>query len=153
MTRAVDILLVEDNTEDAELTLRALRKYDAGKTFHVARDGEEALDYLFNAPEAADRRLAGVRLILLDLKLPKIDGLEVLEKCKSDPRTRHIPIVILSSSREERDLSRSYRLGVNSYLVKPVDFPQFTDTVRQVGAYWMLLNQLPADSSQPSRRP
>ncbi|HJT19681.1 MAG TPA: response regulator [Nitrospira sp.] len=153
MTRMVDILLVEDNAEDAELTLRALRKHDVAKTFHVARDGEEALDYLFSAADAGERSLAGMRLILLDLKLPKVDGLEVLEKCKSDPRTKHIPVVVLSSSREERDLSHSYRLGVNSYVVKPVDFPQFTDTVRQVGSYWMLLNQLPAGSSEPSRTP
>jgi two-component system, response regulator len=145
MTNSVDILLIEDNPEDVELTLRAFEKYHLTNKIHVVRDGEEALDCLFGTGRYADNKMCGrPRLILLDLKLPKVDGLEVLQRCKSDQRTRTIPVVVLTSSREERDLVRSYNLGVNSYVVKPVDFPQFTDAVRHVGLYWMLLNQLPA---------
>jgi two-component system, response regulator len=146
MTNSVDILLIEDNPEDVELTLRAFEKYHLTNKIHVVRDGEEGLDCLFGTGRYADNKMCGrPRLILLDLKLPKVDGLEVLQRCKSDQRTRTIPVVVLTSSREERDLVRSYNLGVNSYVVKPVDFPQFTDAVRHVGLYWMLLNQLPAE--------
>lgn len=139
----VDILLVEDNTDDAELTLHALRKYHIANHIEHVRDGAEALDFIFRrgafAGIAADRP----KVILLDLKLPLVDGLEVLRRIKGDPETRMIPVVMLTSSREERDILESYRLGVNSYIVKPVDFDQFTDAVRQSGLYWLLLNQPP----------
>ncbi len=142
MNDGVEILLIEDNPEDVELTLRAFERYHLANKIHVVRDGEEALDCLFGS-EMREKP----RLILLDLKLPKVDGLEVLQRCKADSRTRAIPIVILTSSKEERDLVKSYDLGVNSYVVKPVDFPQFTDAVRHLGMYWMLYNQLPAEFS------
>lgn len=145
MTDGTEILLIEDNPEDVELTLRAFKKYHVANKIHVVRDGEEALECLFGTGRYAQRNTCEKpRLILLDLKLPKVDGLEVLKRCKSDARTKTIPVVILTSSKEERDLVQSYDLGVNSYVVKPVDFPQFTEAVRQVGLYWMLLNQLPA---------
>jgi two-component system response regulator len=148
MNNEMDILLVEDNPEDVEITLRAFQKHHIANKIHVVRDGEEALECLFSTGRYADcSPCENTRLILLDLKLPKIDGLEVLQRCKTDPRTKHIPIVVLTSSREEEDLARSYNFGVNSYVVKPVDFPQFSDAVRQVGLYWMLLNQVPAELS------
>ena len=148
MNNEMDILLVEDNPEDVEITLRAFQKHHIANKIHVVRDGEEALECLFSTGRYADcSPCENTRLILLDLKLPKIDGLEVLQRCKTDPRTKHIPIVVLTSSREEEDLARSYNYGVNSYVVKPVDFPQFSDAVRQVGLYWMLLNQVPAELS------
>lgn len=147
MNDGVEILLVEDNPQDVELTLRAFQKYHVANKIHVARDGEEALECLFGS-EMRDKP----RLILLDLKLPKVDGLEVLQRCKTDPRTKMIPITILTSSREERDLVKSYNLGVNSYVVKPMDFPQFTDAVRQLGMYWMLLNELPSEFSRHAER-
>jgi two-component system response regulator len=148
MSNEMDILLVEDNPEDVEITLRAFQKHHIANKIHVVRDGEEALECLFGTGRYAEcSPCENTRLILLDLKLPKIDGLEVLQRCKTDPRTKHIPIVVLTSSREEEDLARSYNYGVNSYVVKPVDFPQFSDAVRQVGLYWMLLNQVPAELS------
>jgi len=148
MSNEMDILLVEDNPEDVEITLRAFQKHHIANKIHVVRDGEEALECLFSTGRYADcSPCENTRLILLDLKPPKIDGLEVLQRCKTDPRTKHIPIVVLTSSREEEDLARSYNFGVNSYVVKPVDFPQFSDAVRQVGLYWMLLNQVPAELS------
>jgi two-component system, response regulator len=137
-----DILLVEDNPHDEELTLRAFRKYHLANKIHVVRDGEEAIECLFGAGQETGA-CANIRLILLDLKLPKVDGMEILRRCKSDLRTRHIPVVVLTSSREEGDVVRSYDLGVNSYIVKPVDFVQFTEAVRELGLYWMLLNQTP----------
>ena len=142
--RHSQILLVEDNAADAELTLRALRKNNLANQIHLAHDGEEALDFLFCRGAHAARSFdAGPDLILLDLKLPKVDGLEVLQEVKADPRTRAIPIVILTSSKEERDLVKSYRLGVNSYIQKPVNFAEFQDVVRQLGMYWLLTNSKP----------
>jgi len=148
MINGTEILLVEDNPEDVEITLRAFQKYHLTNKIHVVRDGEEALECLFSTGRYAERSLcSNTRLILLDLKLPKVDGIEVLQRCKSDPRTKNIPVVVLTSSREERDLIDSYNLGVNSYVVKPVDFRQFTEAIRQLGLYWMLMNQLPSEMS------
>jgi len=146
MTNGMEILLVEDGPEDVEITLRAFQKYNLSNKIHVVRDGEEALECIFCTGRYADRSVGSdPRLILLDLKLPKVDGIEILQRCKSDPRTKSIPVVVLTSSREERDLVNSYNLGVNSYVVKPVDFSKFTEAVRQLGLYWMGLNQLPSD--------
>ncbi len=136
--KAVEILLVEDNPADVELTLHALRKNNLANQIHVVRDGEEALAFLFD-PQRANH--AHLKLVLLDLKLPKVDGLEVLRKVKSDPRTKSIPVVVMTSSKEEQDLVKSYELGVNSYLQKPVDFDQFRETVKQLGLYWLVINQ------------
>ncbi len=140
----VEILLVEDNPNDVELTLHALRKHNIANHIHVVRDGAEALEFIFGPDAGAGRPIRnGPRVILLDLKLPKVDGLEVLRRVKGDHRTRAIPVVVLTSSREERDMVESYELGANSYIVKPVDFQQFTDSVRQLGLYWLLLNEPP----------
>ena len=141
----LEILLVEDNLNDAELSLYALKKFKIASHIHHARDGAEALEYIFGAESANHPSPPqNPRLILLDLKLPKIDGLEVLKKIKDHETTRTIPVVILTSSREERDIIESYNLGVNSYIVKPIDFEQFTEAIRDVGLYWLLLNQVPA---------
>ncbi len=138
----VEILLVEDNPHDAELALYALQKHKLANHIEVLRDGAEALDYLFCRGSHTGRHLDDQpKLILLDLKLPKMDGIDVLRELKADPRTQAIPVVMLTSSREERDIVESYRLGVNSYIVKPVDFQRFTDAVRQIGFYWLLLNE------------
>ncbi len=138
----IEILLVEDNPQDAELTLYALEKHKVANRIVNARDGAEALEYMFATGRYGDRRPEELpRLVLLDLKLPKVDGIDVLQKLKSDPRTRAIPVVMLTSSREESDIIESYRLGVNSYIVKPVDFEQFTAAVQQIGLYWLLLNE------------
>ncbi len=139
----VDILLVEDNPNDVELTLDALRDYKLANHIHVVRDGAEALDFLFCTGAYAGRSSQNPRLVLLDLKLPKVNGIEVLQRIRADPRTHTTPVVVLTSSREERDLAASYDLGVNSYIVKPVDFEQFAEAVRQIGFYWLLLNQCP----------
>lgn len=140
----VEILLVEDNANDAELALYALRKHHIANHVEIVRDGAEALDYVFCTGAYTHRRIEDVpKVILLDLKLPKVDGLEVLLRIKSDPHTRLIPVVVLTSSQEERDIVESYKLGVNSYIVKPVDFEQFVEAVRQLGLYWVLLNQAP----------
>lgn len=140
----IKILLVEDNPDDVELALHALRMHNLANDIEVARDGAEALDYIFRTGSYADRPLEPLpRLILLDLKLPKIGGLEVLERVKSDPRTRSIPVVVLTSSRQERDIIESYQLGVNSYITKPVDFEQFIQAVYTLGLYWLLLNEPP----------
>jgi two-component system response regulator len=141
---SIEILLVEDNPNDVELTLHALRKNNIANSIHVARDGAEALEFLFGTGEYIKRNInRPPKVILLDLKLPKMDGMEVLKRIKSDERTRSIPVVVLTSSREERDIVESYRLGVNSFITKPVDFEQFTEAVRQLGLYWLLLNQPP----------
>lgn len=141
---AVEILLVEDNPCDVELTLHSLKNSNLTNHIEVVRDGAEAIDFIFCTGLYAHRSMDNnPKVILLDLKLPKVDGLEVLQKIKSDPRTRMIPVVVLTSSREERDIVESYQLGVNSYIVKPVDFEQFTEAVRQLGLYWRLLNQPP----------
>ncbi len=140
----VEILLVEDNPADVELTLHALRHNHLANRIQVVRDGEEALDFLFCRGPYVSRKLnSQPRLILLDLKLPKVDGLEVLRQIKADLHLKYIPVVILTSSREERDMVNGYQLGVNSYIQKPVDFDQFRETVRQVGLYWLLINQPP----------
>ena len=139
---AVEILLVEDNPNDVELTLHALRKNHISNRIHVVRDGVEALEFIFCTGAYAERNIQETpKVILLDLKLPKVDGLEVLQRIKEDPRFRATPVVVLTSSREERDVVESYRLGVNSYIVKPVDFKKFTEAVQQMGLYWLLLNQ------------
>jgi CheY-like chemotaxis protein len=143
-TNAVELLLVEDNPEDLELALRALRQANLANHIEVARDGAEALDFIFGEGAHAGRPIAeGPKLILLDLKLPKIDGLEVLKRIKGDPRTQMIPVVVLTSSQEQRDVVAGYKLGVNSYIVNPVNFEQFVEAVRSVGLYWLLLNQPP----------
>jgi two-component system response regulator len=140
----IEILLVEDNAKDVELALYALKKYHVANHIEVVRDGTEALDYVFCAGAYANRRMEDTpKVILLDLKLPKVDGLEVLRRIKADPRTKPIPVVVLTSSREECDIVESYKLGVNSYIVKPVNFEQFTEAVRQLGLYWLMLNQAP----------
>lgn len=144
----VEILLVEDSDTDLELTLRALKKANVGNQIEVARDGEEALDFLFGRGAHQGRVASGApKLVLLDLKLPKVDGLEVLRALKSDPNLRSIPVVVLTSSHEQRDIVESYELGVNSYIVKPVDFDGFMRAVADLGLYWMLLNQAPGVSS------
>jgi CheY-like chemotaxis protein len=151
--RQIEILLVEDNPDDVELTLHALRKENLANSIHVARDGEEALEFLFCNGLHAERSMERPpKLILLDLKLPKVDGMEVLKRIKAGERTRAIPVVILTSSKEECDLFKSYGLGANSYIQKPVDFDQFRKTVKTVGLYWLVINQLPASEgqSQPS---
>jgi CheY-like chemotaxis protein len=137
----VEILLVEDNPDDVALTLHALRAHHLSNQVQVARDGEEALAFLFDPEKNGPHAPSGPRLILLDLKLPKLDGLEVLRQIKADPHTRSIPVVVLTTSREDRDIEICYALGANSYIVKPVDFEQFTSTVHTLGLYWLLLNQ------------
>lgn len=144
MAQAAEILLVEDNADDVELTLHALRQEKLANQIAVARDGEEALDFLFQrGAHAKSGMTAQLKLVLLDLKLPKVDGLEVLRQMKADEHTRNIPVVILTSSKEERDVVQGYKLGVNSYIQKPVDFEQFRQTVKKAGLYWLLINQPP----------
>ncbi len=143
-SNAVEILIVEDTPEDLELTLRALRKAKLSNRIQVARDGAEAIEFVFCEGQYANRQIGNVpKVILLDLKLPKIDGLEVLKRIKGDARTKDIPVVVLTSSKEQKDVVESYRLGVNSYIVKPVNFEQFVTAVQELGMYWLLFNQPP----------
>lgn len=140
----VQILLVDDNPDDAELAIRALKKHNLANHVVIATDGEQALDFLFARGKYARRNIEfGPKMILLDLKLPKVDGLEVLRIVKRDPRTKMIPVIVLTSSKEEKDMVDSYKLGVNSYILKPVDFDQFVIAVKDIGYYWLLLNQSP----------
>ena len=139
------ILLVEDNPDDIELTLRAFRKNNIANGLAVTRDGAEALDYLFCRGAYHQRDIADMpRLILLDLNLPKLDGLQVLERLRADERTRLVPVVILTSSKEEQDMVSGYQFGANSYVRKPVDFNEFVEAVRHIGLYWLLINQIPS---------
>lgn len=139
---SVDILLVEDNPNDAELAFHAFQKYRITNRIHLVRDGAEALDYIFCTGAFADRKIEDrPKIILLDLKLPLIDGIEVLRRVKADPRTRAIPVVVLTSSSYDQDVVETYNLGVNSYIVKPVDFEQFAEAARALGFYWLLLNK------------
>ena len=141
---AVKILLVEDNPDDAELTIRALKKHNLTNNLYWVKDGAEALDFIFaNGPFEDRIGESDPKIILLDLKLPKVDGLDVLKKIRSDEKTKLIPVVILTSSREEQDIIESYKLGVNSYIVKPVNFEKFLATVSELGLYWVLLNEPP----------
>ena len=145
----LELLVVEDNDQDLELALRALKKAGISNRIEVARDGVEALDCILNENSQQNPAIHNKpRLVLLDLKLPKISGLEVLERIKSDPRTRQIPVVVLTSSNQDRDIERCYELGANSYIVKPVDFERFAAAVRELGMYWLLLNQTPNPSKQ-----
>jgi CheY-like chemotaxis protein len=140
----VEILLVEDNPNDVELTLRALQKQNLANKVFVVKDGAEALEFLFATGMYSKRKIDDrPKVILLDLKLPKVDGIEVLRKIKTDPRTKNTPVVMLTSSQEERDVMESYKLGVNSYIVKPVDFSNFVHAVSELGMYWGILNKVP----------
>jgi len=140
------ILIVEDDPNDVELTLTALSEYNLANEVVIARDGQQALDYLYCRGEFADRPDENPAVMLLDLKLPKVDGLEVLKRVKSDDGLKMIPVVVLTSSHEEKDMMRSYSLGVNAYVVKPVDFHEFVNAVRELGAFWAIVNQPPPGS-------
>jgi len=140
----VEILLVEDNQTDAELAIRALKKRNLANYVEWVKDGEEALDFIFATGKYTGRNMINIpKVILLDLRLPKVDGLEVLQRIRSDERTKTIPVVILTSSKEDRDIAESYKLGVNSYISKPVEFDNFSETVSKLGLYWLLLNNPP----------
>lgn len=139
----VEILIVEDNPNDAELTIRALKKQNLANNLIHLIDGAQALDFVFGTGEYSGRNISNVpKVILLDLKMPKVNGLEVLEKIKSDPRTKTIPVVILTSSSEDPDIKKSYTLGANSYIVKPVEFENFAKTISDLGLYWMVINKI-----------
>ncbi len=141
---SIEILLAEDNPHDAEMTLRSLRKHNLGNHVHWVKDGAEALDFIFcRGPYAARDLACPPKLVLLDIKMPKVDGIEVLRRLKEGPDTRSIPVVVMTSSNEERDVIESYRLGVNSYIVKPVQFESFLETVSKIGLYWVLMNRVP----------
>lgn len=140
------ILMVEDDPKDVELTLSALEEYKLANEVVVARDGEEALDYLYCRAKFANRSNHNPAVLLLDLKLPKVDGLEVLRQVKSDEKLKLIPVVVLTSSREEKDMVSSYKLGVNAYVVKPVDFHEFVNAIRELGVFWALINEPPPGS-------
>lgn len=141
---SIEILLVEDNPDDLEMSLRALRKAHLANHIHVARDGAEAVEFIFGTGAHAGRAVEnGPKVILLDLKLPKVDGIEVLRRIKNDPRTKSIPVVVLTSSKEQPDVAECYSLGANSYIVKPVNFDSFAKAVADLGMYWLLLNHPP----------
>src|SRR5688572_5425171 len=147
--KEIQILLIEDSDEDAELTKRALRQHNLGNSLVHLKDGAEALDYMFCKGVYADRDISVVpKLILLDINLPKINGLEVLQQIKTDERTRHIPVVVMTSSKEQRDLITSYRLGVNGYVVKPVEFEAFAKAVADLGFFWLVVNETPKGGIQ-----
>jgi two-component system, response regulator len=138
------VLIVEDNATDAELTMRELKKHHLANNLVWVKDGAEALDFLFARGKYADRSInSKPKIILLDLRLPKVDGLELLAKIKADPRTREIPVVVLTSSKEDKDIKESYKLGANSFIVKPVNFDSFSEVVTQIGLYWLLINEPP----------
>jgi two-component system response regulator len=140
----IDILLAEDSAKDAEMTQRALRKYNLGNRLHWVKDGAEALEFLFSRGAYADRDPARPpKLVLLDLKMPRVDGIEVLRQIKADERTRVIPVVVMTSSNQESDVTESYRLGANSYIVKPIEFGSFLEVVAKIGLYWVLTNRVP----------
>lgn len=141
----VEILLVEDDPADAEMTMRALRRNHLANKIHWVKDGEEALDYMFGQRAKAPLP----KLVLLDLKMPKVDGMEVLRRLKADPATQAVPVVIMTSSNEEKDVVESYNLGANSYIVKPVQFEAFLDTVGKIGLYWILTNRVPFEGRRP----
>jgi CheY-like chemotaxis protein len=144
----VDILLVEDNPDDLDLTLYALKRNNLANAVHVARDGEEALDFVFCRGLHKNRTFDDPpKVVLLDLKLPKVDGLEVLRAIKNDRRTKAVPVVVMTSSKEQRDMVEGYQLGVNSYIQKPVDFDQFRDLIKQLGLYWLVVNQPPPSAA------
>ncbi len=144
MSEPIEILLVEDNPNDLELTLHALEKHNVANKVHVVRDGEEALDFLFCRGAFSSRTFESPpKVVLLDLKLPKVDGLEILRAVKSDPRTKAVPVVVMTSSKQQRDLVDSYHLGVNSYIQKPINFTEFQEVIRQLGYYWLAINQPP----------
>jgi len=148
MTNVIEILLVEDNPDDVELALFALKKNNFANTVHVVRDGEEALDFLFCRGEHCGRCFdKPPRVVLLDLKLPKVDGLEVLRALKSDPRTKAVPVVVMTSSKQQRDMVEGYKFGVNSYIQKPIDFAEFREIIKQLGYYWLVINQPPPPES------
>lgn len=146
----IEILYVEDNSADVELTLVALRRNRVANRVHIARDGAEALDFLFCQGAHADRVFVPPKLVLLDMKLPKVDGLEVLHAIREDERTAMIPVVVLTSSNEQKDIVESYKLHVNSYIQKPVDFDTFQNVVQQLGLYWLVVNQTPQHESAPA---
>ena len=152
-TTGAEILLVEDNPNDVELILHVFQWCNLGDRIHVAWNGEEALDYLFGTGPYEGKSIGRPKVILLDLKLPKVDGLEVLRKIKNDPSTHAIPVVIFTSSREERDIVESYSLGVNSYIVKPVQFDQFANVIRDLGLYWQVINQPPVEDNKSKKEP
>jgi len=144
MSEPIEILLVEDNPNDLELTLHALEKHNLANKIHIVRDGEEALDFLFCRGAFSSRTFeAPPKVVLLDLKLPKVDGLEILRTVKADTRTKAVPIVVMTSSKQQRDLVESYQLGVNSYIQKPINFQEFQEVIRQLGYYWLAINQPP----------
>ena len=150
--KEIEILLVEDNPDDVELALHALRQEKLANRLEVAQDGEEALDFLFCRGAHKSRSFENPpKVVMLDLKLPKVDGIEVLRQLKNDPRTKAIPVVILTSSREEKDMVHSYQLGVNAYIQKPVDFEQFRNVVKQLGLFWLVVNQAPPPSAFSSK--